>query len=49
MAGRWRLFALGWALALAGGLLAHLVQTAGGVRVEDVRYRGAAGDTLRRR
>lgn len=46
MAGRWRLFALGWALALAGGLLAHLVQTAGGVRVEDVRYRGAAGETL---
>ncbi|HEY2051689.1 MAG TPA: alpha/beta hydrolase [Caulobacteraceae bacterium] len=47
MAGRWRLFALGWALVLAGGLLAHLVQTAGGgVRVEDVRYRGAAGETL---
>jgi dienelactone hydrolase len=46
MAGRWRLFVLGWALALAGGLLAHLVQTAGGVQVEDVRYRGAAGETL---
>jgi dienelactone hydrolase len=46
VAGRWRLFALGWALALAGGLLAHLVQTAGGVRVEDVRYRGASGETL---
>jgi hypothetical protein len=30
---RWALFALGWALALAGGLAAHLVQTAGGVRV----------------
>ena len=46
MAGRWRLFALGWVLALAGGLLAHLVQTAGGVRIEDVRYRGASGETL---
>jgi pimeloyl-ACP methyl ester carboxylesterase len=33
-------------LALAGGLLAHLVQTAGGVRVEDVRYRGAGGEPL---
>jgi pimeloyl-ACP methyl ester carboxylesterase len=36
-------FALGWALVLAGGLLAHLVQTAGGVKVEDVRYAGDRG------
>ena len=36
-------FALGWALVLAGGLLAHLVQTAGGVKVEDVRYPGDRG------
>jgi pimeloyl-ACP methyl ester carboxylesterase len=36
-------FALGWALVLAGGLLAHLVQTAGGVKVEDVRYPGDHG------
>jgi pimeloyl-ACP methyl ester carboxylesterase len=36
-------FALGWALVLAGGLLAHLVQTAGGVKVEDVRYPGERG------
>ncbi|HXQ10879.1 MAG TPA: alpha/beta fold hydrolase [Caulobacteraceae bacterium] len=35
--------ALGWALVLAGGLLAHLVQTAGGVKVEDVRYPGDRG------
>jgi dienelactone hydrolase len=27
-------------------LLAHLVQTAGGVRVTDVRYRGSGGETL---
>jgi pimeloyl-ACP methyl ester carboxylesterase len=43
--GLW-LFALGWALALVGGLIAHLVQTSGGVRVEDVRYPGRAGETL---
>jgi pimeloyl-ACP methyl ester carboxylesterase len=43
--GLW-LFALGWALALIGGLIAHLVQTSGGVRVEDVRYPGRAGETL---
>ncbi len=42
----WWLFALGWALALIGGLIAHLVQTSGGVRVEDVRYPGRAGETL---
>jgi pimeloyl-ACP methyl ester carboxylesterase len=31
------LLALGWVLVLAGGGLAHLVQTAGGVSVRDVR------------
>ena len=46
MGRRFGLFALGWALALAGGLIAHLVQTSGGVRVEDVRYPGAAGETI---
>jgi pimeloyl-ACP methyl ester carboxylesterase len=40
------LFLAGWVLVLAGGLLAHLVQTSGGVRIEDVRYRGGAGETL---
>jgi pimeloyl-ACP methyl ester carboxylesterase len=35
--------ALGWALVLAGGLLAHLVQTSGGVRIDDVRYPGDRG------
>src|SRR5271156_121379 len=47
MARGWRLFALGWALVLAGGLLASMVQTAGGgVQIKDVRYRGAGGETL---
>src|ERR1700722_14978994 len=46
MGRRFGLFALGWALVLAGGLIAHLVQTSGGVRIEDVRYPGAAGETI---
>jgi pimeloyl-ACP methyl ester carboxylesterase len=43
---RWGLFALGWTLVLAGGLLAHLIQTSGGVTVTEVRYAGASGETL---
>jgi dienelactone hydrolase len=43
---RWGLFALGWALILAGSLLAHLIQTSGGVRIEDVRYPGEDGKTM---
>jgi dienelactone hydrolase len=46
MPGRIRLFILGWALVLAGGLLAHLVQTSGGTRIEDVRFAGRSGETL---
>ena len=42
----WSLFALGWALVLAGGLLAHLIQTADGVSVREVSYPGASGETL---
>jgi pimeloyl-ACP methyl ester carboxylesterase len=39
----WKFFLLGWALILAGGFLAHQIQTAGGVRVEDVRLTGTGG------
>jgi pimeloyl-ACP methyl ester carboxylesterase len=46
MARRWSFFALGWALVLGGALIAHLVQTSSGVKVEDVRYAGRAGETL---
>ncbi len=42
----WRLFGLGWALILAGSLLAHLIQTSGDVRIEDLRFTGADGRTL---
>ncbi|MFI4973573.1 MAG: alpha/beta hydrolase [Caulobacterales bacterium] len=37
------LFTLGWVLVLFGGLIAHLVQTSGGVKVTDVRFPGDGG------
>jgi dienelactone hydrolase len=40
------LFALGWALVLGGGWLAHKVQTAGGIAVTDVRFSGPQGETM---
>ena len=43
MRGRWSLAKLGVVLILAGGLLAHLTQTAGGIRIQDVRFKGAKG------
>ncbi|MDR3511162.1 MAG: alpha/beta fold hydrolase [Caulobacteraceae bacterium] len=42
----WTLFVLGWALVLGGGFLAHVIQTADGVRVEDVRFAGADGTPM---
>ncbi len=43
---RWRLFLVGLILILAGGWLAHAVETAGGVRLSEVRYPGRSGETL---
>lgn len=43
---RWRLFTLGCTLILAGSLLAHLVQTSGGVTVQDVRFSDSSGRNL---
>ena len=34
---KWLAFALAWALVLGGGFLAHTVQTAGGVKISEVR------------
>jgi pimeloyl-ACP methyl ester carboxylesterase len=42
---RWGFFALGVVLIVAGSLLAHLIQTSGGTRIEDVRFAGDAGIT----
>ncbi|MEH2561109.1 alpha/beta hydrolase family protein [Bradyrhizobium sp. AZCC 2289] len=46
MRGRWSLAIIGVVLILAGGLLAHFTQTAGGIRIEDIRFKGAKGNTM---
>ncbi len=46
MRGRWSLAIIGVILILAGGLLAYLTQTAGGIRIEDIRFKGAKGNTM---
>ncbi|WP_229196445.1 alpha/beta hydrolase family protein [Bradyrhizobium acaciae] len=46
MRGRWTLAIVGLILIVAGGLLAHLTQTEGGIRIEDVRFKGAKGNTM---
>ena len=43
---RWSLAIAGLALILAGGELAHLTQTSGGIRIQDVRFKGAKGNTM---
>ena len=46
MRGRWSLAIAGVILILAGGLLAHFTQTAGGIRIQDIRFKGAKGNTM---
>jgi len=46
MRGRWSWAIAGVILILAGGLLAHFTQTSGGIRIEDVRFKGAKGNTM---
>ena len=43
---RWSLAIAGVILILAGGVLAWLTQTSGGIRIEDVRFKGAKGNTM---
>src|SRR5450756_207329 len=43
---RWSLAIVGALLILAGGVLAWLTRTAGGIRIEDVRFKGAKGNTM---
>lgn len=42
----WRTFTLGWAIIVVGSLLAHFIQTSGGITIKDVRFTGAGGKTL---
>jgi pimeloyl-ACP methyl ester carboxylesterase len=37
---------IGAVLILLGGLLAHFTQTTNGIRIEDVRFKGAKGNTM---
>jgi pimeloyl-ACP methyl ester carboxylesterase len=46
MRGRWSLAIAGVILILAGGLLAHFTQTADGIRIQDVRFKGAKGNAM---
>jgi pimeloyl-ACP methyl ester carboxylesterase len=46
MLSRWSLAIAGLILIVAGGLLAHMTQTSDGIRVEDLRFRGAEGNTM---
>jgi pimeloyl-ACP methyl ester carboxylesterase len=46
MRARWTLAIAGAVLMLAGCLLAHFTQTAGGIRIEDIRFQGARGNTM---
>jgi pimeloyl-ACP methyl ester carboxylesterase len=43
---KWSLAIAGLLLILAGGELAHLTQTASGIRIQDVRFKGANGNIM---
>jgi pimeloyl-ACP methyl ester carboxylesterase len=46
MRSRWSLAIAGVILIVVGGLLAWLTQTSGGIRIQDVRFKGAGGNTM---
>jgi pimeloyl-ACP methyl ester carboxylesterase len=43
---KWHLAAIGVVLIALGGLLAHFTQTAGGITIQDIRFKGAKGNTM---
>ncbi len=43
---KWSLALAGAVLILAGGALAHLTQTSGGIKITDVRFSGAKGNAM---
>lgn len=43
---KFRLFHLGWIIILAGALLAHFIQTSGGITIRDLRFNGTNGQVL---
>jgi pimeloyl-ACP methyl ester carboxylesterase len=46
MQSKWRLAVIGVVLIVIGGLLAHFTQTAGGIKIQDIRFKGAKGNTM---
>ena len=46
MFNKFRLFHLGWIIILLGALLAHFVQTSGGITIRDLRFNGTNGQVL---
>ncbi|MEO8022435.1 alpha/beta fold hydrolase [Polaromonas sp.] len=44
--GRWRLVLIGLLIVLFGALLAHWIQTAGGIKIQDVRFTGTNGTPM---
>lgn len=46
MRAHWTLALVGAVVMLAGSLLAHVTQTSGGIKVQDIRFKGAKGQTL---
>lgn len=46
MKSQWRLLVAGIVLILAGLLVAHFVQTSGGIRIQDVRFTGTNGTQM---
>lgn len=43
---KWHLAAIGVVIIIVGGLIAHFTQTTGGIRIEDIRFKGAKGNTM---
>ncbi|WP_224701767.1 alpha/beta hydrolase family protein [Devosia aquimaris] len=43
---QFRLFHLGWIIILAGALLAHFIQTSGGITIRDLRFNGTNGEVM---
>ncbi|MFD1252704.1 esterase [Devosia equisanguinis] len=41
-----RLFHAGWIIILIGALLAHFIQTSGGISIRDLRFNGQSGQVL---
>lgn len=43
---KFRLFHLGWIIILFGALLAHFIQTSGGITIRDLRFNGTNGEVM---